>query len=280
MTPANGATGQVFNTSVALLLNVPVLNPSQIATLAKLNPNVTGPSVTLMAGNTVIEGAAAFAGDGLHLTFTPAANLPITTTFTLTVTGLRSLAGVPMSASFISTFTTSNQRDTTPPAVVRYSPSYGMTNVPVNSNFSVEFSKQIDTTTLNTTSIYMSDYVIGKIAGRVVADSTGRIATFVPATPLPVGRQINVSIGSEAFIRDLAGNILPSAFLTFYTGFASDVIPPAIIGNNPQNGDKGNHHQHSGDDPVQQADQPDHRRPWRESELQRFPRRRLLQLPE
>lgn len=186
VTPASGAGNQVINTSIQLSFNEPILNSTQIATRAKLNPNVTTGSVTLTAGGATVPGTATVSGDGTHLTFTPATNLAITTTYSLVASGFRSVAGVPMGASFTSTFTTNNITDLTPPTILRYSPYTGMTGVPINSTVSVEFSKQIDTTTLSTTSVELYDTVSGKVAGRVVADATGRIATFIPTNPLAV----------------------------------------------------------------------------------------------
>jgi len=238
--PSNAATGQAINTAVSFTFNEAVLNPSQITTLGKLNPNVSSGSVSLTAAGVPVNGTASLSGDGLHLIFTPSANLAITTTYSLTVTGYRALSGVPMSTTFTSTFTTNNQPDVTPPTILRYSPSSGLTGVPINSSFSVEFSKPIDTTTLNTTTTFrLFDTIAGFVAGRIVADGSGRIATFVPTNPLAVGRQFYAYVSYFGSIKDLAGNTLNSATPTFTTGFAADTTPPSVIGNNPINGDIG-----------------------------------------
>ncbi len=238
-TPADGTTGQPANTSVSLLFNEAVLNPSQIADRAKLDSHVTGANVTLSAGGTTVRGTWLLSGDGLHLTFTPSSSLAILTAYTLTATGFRSLAGVPMSAPYTLSFTTSNQQDFTPPTVSRISPAYQMTGVPLNATFSVEFSEQIDTTTATVTSMYLEDSVAGKIPGRVVVDSTGRIATFIPTNRLPAGRRIDAVIGAAGLLRDLAGNSLGQIGSFFVTGFAPDITPPSIIANSPVNGDTG-----------------------------------------
>jgi YD repeat-containing protein len=234
---SNG-TPQPINTSVTLAFNKPLLTATQIAALAKLNAHVTGGLVTLTAGGTTVPGVALMAPDAQHITFTPTQNLAIVTTYTVTVTGFRTVAGVPMSAAYTTTFSTNNQPDVTPPTVIRTSPSNGLTGVPINSSYSVLFSKPIDTTTLTTTSFRLYDTVTGVfLPGRVVANGTGNIATFLPANPLPVGRQINIYLSQYAQIKDLASNVLGGVTYSFSTGFSSDTTPPSVIGNNPQNGD-------------------------------------------
>ena len=249
VTPARGATGLAINTAIVFTFNEPVLNPAQIASLAALNPNVTNSLVTLSAGGVSSTIGATLSGDGTQLTFAPgaytnfayAANLAASTTYTMTVSGFRSAAGVPMSTSFTTAFTTNNQPDISVPTVIRTSPYNGMTGVPTNASFSVEFSKQIDVTTLNSASFSVMDKSAGYVPGLLLADSTGRIATFKPTNPLPVGHVFTVDLSSNnwAQIKDLSGNVLSYTYFTFTAGFAADLAAPTITGNSPLNGDTG-----------------------------------------
>ena len=87
----------------------------------------------------------------------------------------------------------------------------------------------------------MYDYTAGcYLPGTVNLDSTGTIATFTPASKLPVGREIGVFIDQNGTIQDLVGNkFVGSPSYQFYTGFNANTTPPAITGNSPQNGDAG-----------------------------------------
>src|ERR1019366_7339343 len=126
VTPANGATNPPINTLLVLVFNKPILNASQIAARAKLDVNVTGFSVALTGGGQTVGGTATVSSDGTQLVFDPSVNLAITTTYTLTAFGFRTLAGVPASAPFTSTFTTNNQTDTSPPTITRSKSRNGM----------------------------------------------------------------------------------------------------------------------------------------------------------
>ena len=239
VTPANGATNPPINTLLVLVFNKPILNPSQIAARAKLDVNVTGFSVASTGGGQTVGGTATVSSDGTQLVFDPSVNLAITTTYTLTASGFRTLAGVPASASFTSTFTTNNQTDTSPPTITRTSPFNGMSGVPLNSPYSVEFSKQIDTTSLSTSTFALYDAVAGKLAGRVVVDGTGRIATFIPANPLAAGRVFTVRLSQSGQITDLGGNSLSPVTYSFTSGFAADLTVPSVTDTSPENGDAG-----------------------------------------
>lgn len=238
-TPANGATGQPINTSIFVVFNEAVLSSSQITALQKILSNVTPGVITVSAGGVPVQGTSTLSPDGTHLTFTPAQNLAITTTYTITATGFRSLSGVPQSAPAGTTFTTNAVADVTPPTITRTSPSNNMTAVPINALYQVQFSKPIDPTSLTPgKSFEVYDTVTGiVVAGTVVSDSSGRIATFKPTNPFAVGRQLNVYLSQNGQIQDLSGNKLAGVTFAFATGFSPDTTPPAIKGNSPQTGD-------------------------------------------
>ena len=263
-TVTNGA-GTFINSAVVLVFNHAMLNPTQIAALQMILAKDTNGVMTVKAGGVTVTGSTTFSSDGSQLTFQPAANLAISTTYTVTATGFRTLSGVPMAAPFSGTFTTNAVADITPPTIVRTSPYSSESGIPINASFSVQFSKKIDGTTLVTSintkgntcgfptvngdgsgpnkfiTIMMYDNTIGcYIPGSVKLDSSGTIATFTPTNPLPVGRQIYVYMNQNGAIQDLVGNKLaggPNAY--FYTGFLPNSTPPSISGFSPQNGDAG-----------------------------------------
>src|SRR5580698_7696660 len=95
----------------------------------------------------------------------------------------------------------------------------------------------MDPTSLNSASFQVTTG-LGTRAGRYLLDSTGRIATFYPAAPLPVNAGISVSLNQQ--VRDTAGNSLTSNYyLSFQTGSGPDTTRPALVGNSPLDGDMG-----------------------------------------
>ena len=261
------SSGTFINSAVVLVFNHAMLNPTQIAALQAILAKDTNGVMTVTGGGSTVIGTTTFSSDGTQLTFQPAANLMVSTTYTVTASAFRTLTGIPMATAFSGTFTTNAIADLTPPTIVRTTPYSGESGIPTNASFGIQFSKKIDGTTLvtgaNTTgntcafptvsgngsgtekfiTVMMYDNSVPGgcyLPTSVKLDSSGTIATLTPINPLPVGRQIYVFINQNGTIQDLVGNKLaggPQYY--FYTGFLPDTTPPAISGFSPQNGDAG-----------------------------------------
>src|SRR5208282_1733714 len=89
--------------------------------------------------------------DQLTLTFVPTANLPVSTVFTISITGLRDTDGNALSFT-PTTFTTSSSStpDTTGPSVTSFVPAGGATNVALSSTITVNINSPIDPATVRT----------------------------------------------------------------------------------------------------------------------------------
>lgn len=257
----NDQTGAAFiNSGVSFVFNKPMLNPAQIASLQAILAKDSNGVVTVTGGGGTVAGSVTFSSDGTQVTFQPAQNLIVSTTYTVTATGFRTLAGVPMAAAFTGTFTTNATADLIPPTIISTSPVNGATGVPINAGFSIQFSKHIDPTTVVTginaanpcnfpavngknlfITVMMYDITAScYIPGKVTVDGSGMIATFVPVNPLPVGRVLRVYINQNGSIADLDHNKLAGApQIQFTTGFSSSTAPLMVTGNSPQNGDAG-----------------------------------------
>ena len=254
-TPAAGSADQPPNASVVVVFNEPLLSAAQITTLTGILSKVSPGSVTLTSGAQTVGGHFALSPDGTQITFTPTLNLSKLTSYTLTVSGFRTFAGVPMAANYALNFQTNSQVDTTKATVVRTSPGSGATGVALNSALSIEYTKPIDMTTITTLqnadatlfpNFYVEDTLIGQlIAGKVSSDATGKILTFVPSSSLPAGRTILLAINNVSpnrgipVIADTSGNPVNDTLVYFITGFSTDTQPPAVSGNSPLNGDTG-----------------------------------------
>ena len=260
LSTVTNTNGTFINSSVVLVFNHAMLNPSQIAALQALLAKDTNGAITVTGGGKTVNGTATFSSDGTQLTFQPSANLAISTTYTVNAAGFRTTTGIPLAMPFTGTFTTNAVADITPPTITRVSPSTGATSVSINASFSIQFSKKIDGTTLVTgvnatnpcsfpavngtnrfITIMMYDSTAGcYVPGTVKLDATGTIATLTPTSLLPVGRTLTVYLNQNGQIEDLVGNKLAGGpSFSFSTGFTSATTPPTITGFSPQNGDAG-----------------------------------------
>jgi hypothetical protein len=200
-----------------------------------INPiTVSGATIRVSDGtNTVVPCAISFSNEDREVLLVPHAPLVEERLMTLTVSGVEDLAGHSVTVK-TTQFTTRTGPDTAAPVVARTNPSYGATDVPVNSVISLEVNEPIDPLTLNSFSFQVYAVGAGEVAGSYSVSSDGRIASFVPDSPLAVERSYTVS--SNGRILDLAGNELGYFNMYFTTTSVADRAAPRVIGISPANG--------------------------------------------
>ena len=189
----------------------------------------TGFTLTAPDGSAV---AGTLSVSGNTLTFTPGsagatALLAPNTVYTGTVgTVITDLAGNPLAAGRVWTFTTGAVLDTTAPTLALTEPAAAETNVAVNATISATFSEPINVATLTA-----SSFVVTGPGGTAVPGSftySGTTATFTPTSPLAASTGYTVTVTNA--VTDLAGNALTSGVVsnpwTFTTGLAPDVTSP------------------------------------------------------
>jgi hypothetical protein len=213
--------------------NVPVNQAlSAVFSEAMLASTVTNVSFTLTAGAaTPVAGSVVYVN--LTATFTPAANLAFSTTFTgkLAVT-LKDLAGNALAAQYTWTFSTGTAPDTTPPTVSSVNPLANATNVPVNQAISAVFSEPMLVSTVTTVSMTLTAGAATPVAGSVTC--VGSTATFTPSANLAFSTTFTGKL--TVAVKDLAGNALAAQYTwTFSTGTAPDTTPPTVTSVNPAN---------------------------------------------
>ena len=271
VTPKNGATAVTVNASVVVrfaepLLTGTLLSPAQSAISAALG---TGSGVSAAAqlsaaqtlqaymnrtccGNSVIPGTVTLTGpagqvtgsvtpsnDGLSAVFGPASPLSANTTYAVQVQGVRDVAGNLMTTAFNSSFTTGTLLDSTPPTVALVDPENDLTNVPTNAHYSVEFTKVMDPSTLNPTTVSLFDRTANAVvAGMVQVDASGQTASFIPSQPLQIAHFFSVSLTTA--IKDINGNFLASAATYYFsTGYSPETTSPHLVAMSPAKGATG-----------------------------------------
>lgn len=123
-----------------------------------------------------------------------------------------------------------NNSDTTPPTVSSTTPANGATLVSLTSNVTAEFSEDMDSTTI-TSSTFTLMQGANPVAGTVTYSSNPG-ATFNPDAELLPNTTYTATITTGA--EDLAGNGLDEGYVwSFTTGAAPDVTPPTVTATVP-----------------------------------------------
>ena len=220
--PAN-ATGVALNTLITATFSE-AMDPLTITTATV--------KLACPAG-TAITGTVGYAVNGNVATFTPASNLPTSTTCTATITtGVKDVAGNAMANAFTWTFTTGPVLDTTAPTVSSTVPLANATGVALNTPITATFSETMDPLTITTATIKLACPAGTAITGTVGYAVNGNVATFTPASNLPAGTTCTATITTG--VKDVAGNAMADAFTwTFTTGLALDTTAPTVISTTP-----------------------------------------------
>jgi len=268
VTPANNATDVNINGVVVLRFAEPLLTgttlaAAQTAITTALGQGTQVPpasqqlaSTTLQSymnrsccGNSVVAGTVTLTGpdgavqgnvtpsnDGLSVTFATSQPLASNTSFTVQVNGLRDAAGNLMTVPFTSTYTTGSAIEFSLPAVTLVAPENNSSKAPLNTHYTVQFSKVIDPATLTPANFVLTNYSTGKsVPGVVQADADGVTASFVPANLLSVATTYYVTLNSG--IKDLYGNSLAGPINYYFTtGESADTAPLHVTAVSPANG--------------------------------------------
>jgi hypothetical protein len=222
--PTNGSTVGT-NTAVSVNFNK-TINPV----------SVTGSTIQVSTGSTdEVPSSISFNPSYTRVSIVPQAPLPPSTQMTLTVNGVTSEAGKAV-AKKTTTFTTEAQPDFTAPYVTASSVQSGQANVPVNSAFSLTFSKPMDEGSYGgPTDVYVYNNNTAQYASTTVSWSADQTTIFlVPTSPLLVGD--SYQLGSF-YMTDLDGNPEQNFAINFTAAFTANTTAPTVVDTNPEAGE-------------------------------------------
>ena len=205
--PLNNATGVALNKVVAATFSVP-MDPLTITTT----------TFTVKDGATAVPGAVSYTGS--TASFTPTSALTANTVYTATITtGAKNVAGTPLAANFVWTFTTVAA---TIPTVLSTDPLNLATGVALNKIISGVFSEAMDPLTI-TSSTFTLAIGVTPVAGTV--NYVGTTATFTATGGLESGNTYTATFTTGA--KNVGGTPLASNYVwTFST--VAPLGPPVI----------------------------------------------------
>jgi hypothetical protein len=232
----------VDNAAPSIVSEAPINNASNIGTNTfvsvnfnkAINPiSVTGSTIQLSGGSvTEVPSSISFTPNYTRVTVVPQAPLPLNTVMTLAVKGVTSQAGNSV-ATTTTTFTTAAQPDFAAPYVINSSVRNGQTNVPVNSAFSMQFSKPMDIGSFNPSNVYVSGGITNSIIATTISWSADQTTIFlVPTSALNVGDGYSLCSTS---MTDLDGNAQQSFCANFTAAFTPNTNPPTVVNTSPEN---------------------------------------------
>jgi len=202
-------TGAAADTTPPTVASVTPLNA---ATGVDVAANLTAtfseaPDGTTLNGTTVTlspAAAGAITVSGNTMTFNPTASLAYATVYTATITtGAKDLAGNPLAADKVWTFTTGPNPDVTAPTVISVTPLNAATGVAVATTVTATFSEAVDAATLSASTFTLNP---GSVAGAYVLSVDKKTVTFTPDSSLASATVYTAAITTGA--KDLAGNAL------------------------------------------------------------------------
>lgn len=217
----------VASTSPAHLAAAVEIDASVSATFSEaVTPaTVTSATMTLRRGSTLVDSAVTYTGE--TATLVPDEALDYETEYTVRLgEGVLDLAGNPLAAAFEWRFTTRIAPDIIAPTVSSASPTSAEIGAAADQGVTVTFSEPMAAASVTTSTFSLRDATATPVAGAVMLDVSGTVATFTPTADLTRGTMYEVVLTTG--LTDLAGNPLtPAATWTFTT---ADGPSPVSLG--------------------------------------------------
>jgi hypothetical protein len=221
-------SGVAINTQVTATFNK-AMNPS---TITASTFSLACPAGTPVTGSVVYDVNSRVA------TFTPAANLPLSTRCVATVTtGAQDTLGTPMASDFVWSFDTGSAIDDIAPTVTSQIPAQSAVAA-TNTLVTATFSEDMAPATVNASSFTLKTTVGDTpVVGTVSYAVGARTATFTPSSPSPLPSNTSFTATVSTAATDLAGNPMAADKVwTFSTADVIDSTAPTVTLTNPADG--------------------------------------------
>ncbi len=215
ISPVNAQTGVPRNAQIVAVMSDEI-DPTSI----------TSNSITVTpSGSSAIAGTVTLAGDGITITFVPAAALNASTVYNVSVGGFNDVQGNTVTTSTSSFTTGTSSYGSGSFSLVLTNPGNGATNVSVTNPVTFTMNNLIDPASVNSQTV---EVCIGGCGSEYVAGTfsiNGATVTFTPLTPYPANQVMGMYIYG---LTDEAGNGAYNYAGTFTTASTVDHTPPTV----------------------------------------------------
>ena len=212
------------------------LNKKVTATFSKAMDPSTITTASFSVANTTLGGinvSGTVAYTGTTAVFSPAGIFAPNTTYTVTVSkAAKDLAGNPLLASYVWSFSTGMLPAIVPPVVTLTDPADLATGIAFTKHIGATFSEAMDPMSISTATFTLVNTTLGgtKITGSV--SYSGTMAVLTPAANLLPSTTYTATITTGA--KDLSGNALVANYVwSFTTGAAAIIVPPMVTSTDP-----------------------------------------------
>lgn len=219
-TVADGQTAVPLNARFSVKFDEPI-DPASISEISLLD-----------SVGTPLFATRSLSSNRMFATLVPASPLQENSDYQLSVGAVRDMGGNLLPSLETFSFTSGDANDTDAGSLVRRSVPNGVTNVPTNAEFIVDFSEPIDPARvqLGTNSLRLYDTATGLTVPSSFTLSEDRMSiTLRPRDPLNTNRVYYWYIGYNPYLYDLANNYIAlNSFSSFTTGGGEDVSDPQV----------------------------------------------------
>ena len=183
---------------------------------------LTSTTFTVKQGNNAVPGLLTYVAANAIATFVPTSSLAPGTTYTCTVTtGAKDLAGNPLAANFVWTFTTA----AAPPQVISTNPAPGAASLCTPLSISATFDQPMDPLTLVPPNFTLaSQGPTTPVNGTVSYDDLKKTATFAPTSNLLGNTTYTATVTTGA--KDEASDPLAANKSWTFTTGSTQCTPP------------------------------------------------------
>lgn len=216
--PLNGDIEVIESSSVEIIFNEQ-LSPKYIS---RNNVQIVNQSTGELFDDVIVT----LTPDGTGLRVRPRTVFQPLVNYSVSISGVRDLAGNVFQGSIDLVFTTANVVDLDRPIVVGFSPGE-LGDVPVNTQIRLEFNEPIDNDSVLAQNIFLTYSPNERLYCRLELSDDRRTISILPDRALSVGTSYQVVLSD---VKDLKGNILTNYFSpVFTTSFESDFVGPKVL---------------------------------------------------
>ncbi|MBX6311548.1 MAG: Ig-like domain-containing protein [Isosphaeraceae bacterium] len=226
--PANGASNVNPNTTVQVTFSQP-MNASTITTS----------TIQLRNSSNVAVGATVTYNTSTNTaTLTPTSPLANSSTYTIFVrggsNGVKSTAGVAMTANYTASFTTAAAL-----RVTGSSPANGATNVAINTTAQVTFSQPMSASTFTTSTFQLRDPSGNPVVSTFSYNASTNTATLTPTSALNYSTTYTIFVqGGSSGVKSVYGVALDTSFSASFRTVAAPAAP-TVTATSPVDGSTG-----------------------------------------
>ena len=209
--------------------------PIQVSFNTVIDSATVNESTFIIREDTAVVAGTFSISDSI-ITFIPAQEFDRSKVITSTLSPLiADTQGNNMDQEYAWNFTTRplSEEERNPPSVTATKPRNGATDIDLNKNILVQFSKKLNPETINSNTFYVQNDNGSIVTGSVSYANTTATAKFNPSGALQDGTEFTATITVD--IEDQFGHSPEQKYSWTFTTKVIDRTPPTVLFTNPRN---------------------------------------------